>query len=106
MLEKYLELSEICQRTESENRELTDALIKLGDEINALDLVLKEKTQMIGDLIIEKTRLKDMLILKTKELEQCQAGYKIPEPEQPVKPAGFIDRMFKRGVPDESNNPE
>jgi len=72
MLDKYLELSRIAQDLERENLELRDALIKLDGQYYNLEQTLKEKDKFIADLIIEKTRLKDLLTLGAVDFEKVQ----------------------------------
>lgn len=70
MLEKYLELSRIAQNIEADNRILSDAIIKLTNESDAFNEILKTKDRMIADLIIERDRFKELLkIQKENELK-------------------------------------
>lgn len=97
MLEKYLELSKIAQQLEIENKTLVDSLIKINDQCFELEETIKQKDQLIGDLIIEKSRLKDLLLLNHESLEHAKAVYKIPQEK-----SSFFDKIF--GVTNENNN--
>lgn len=61
MLEKFLKLSEIAQDLESKNRELTDAIIKIDNMYQDALETIKQKDQMIADLMLDRSRLEDVL---------------------------------------------
>lgn len=90
MLEQYLELSKVSQDLEKENKILRDAIIKMDNYYTELQDVVKQKDELIADLMIQKNRYYDLLSLKTKDLEQAKQGYKIPA-EKP----NFIDRLLR-----------
>lgn len=89
-LEKYLELSQIAQNLEIENRQLSNALIELDEKYQQLENQLKDKDKTIADLIIDKARLKDLLLLNHEALNHSIDGHKIPA-EKP----SFLDRLLR-----------
>lgn len=93
MLEKYLELSQIYQSLAAEHKLLQDALVKLTDDLEKSEFSHREKDLTIADLVVERNRLRDMLKLQTKDLEDLKKGYRIPEDEQ----VSLFDKIF-RGV--------
>lgn len=90
MLEQYLELSKVSQDMEKENRILRDALLKLDGLYNEIQEVIKQKDELIADLMIQKSRCHDLLLLKTEDLERAKQGYKIP-----AEKSNFIDRLLR-----------
>lgn len=94
MLEKYLELSQIYQQLLADYRLIETALEKLRNELEVAEHSIKQKDLTIADLTVDNNRLRDMLKLKIRDLEDLKKGYRIPSQEE--KP-NLLDRIF-RGV--------
>lgn len=63
MLEKYLELTQVSKELEKENRILSDLYIETDKKNQILEAKLREQDLLIADLMLEKARLKDLLIM-------------------------------------------
>lgn len=70
MLEKYLELTQVSKDLEKENKTLADLYIETDKKNQVLEAKLKEQDLLIADLMIEKARLKDLLIMTRHDLNE------------------------------------
>lgn len=70
MLEKYLELTQVSKELEKENKTLADLYIETDKKNQVLEAKLKEQDLLIADLILEKKRLKDLLIMTRHDLNE------------------------------------
>lgn len=70
MLEKYLELTQISKELEKENKALSDLYIETDYKNQILEKKLTEQDLLIADLILEKSRLKDLLIMTRHDLNE------------------------------------
>jgi hypothetical protein len=70
MLEKYLELTQISKELEKENKALSDLYLETDSKNQILEKKITEQDLLIADLILEKSRLKDLLIMTRHDLNE------------------------------------
>lgn len=70
MLEKYLELTQVSKELEKENKILSDLYIETDSKNQILEAKLKDQDLLIADLMLEKARLKDLLIMTRHDLNE------------------------------------